>query len=232
VTDAAAWPPDWWAAVAERGASAWRGVEAQHVVATLRLVDTLQEQLVLEQLLEASKPAAPGTGPQHYLLNTPFRYRSPTESRFRRAGAAGIWYGAESLAAAAAEVAYWRWRFITASAGLRNEALVSEHTFFCASVQGQALDLTLPPWVLQRERWTQDRDYSATQALADAARPQGVQWLRYESVRSPGGFCVAVLVPGALQALDAALQQTWHCKATQNHVMLVHGAERHEWPYA
>ena len=33
---------------------AWRGVEAQHVVSTMRLVDSAAEQDLLEQLLEAS----------------------------------------------------------------------------------------------------------------------------------------------------------------------------------
>ena len=64
----------------------WRGVEAQHLVATMRLVDSLDEQAELERILEASKPPLPplrrvagpartAARPQHYLLNTPFRYR-------------------------------------------------------------------------------------------------------------------------------------------------------------
>jgi hypothetical protein len=164
----------------ERSAVAWRGVEAQHIVATMRLVDTLDEQAVLEQVLEASKPALrPAARPTHYLLSTPFRYRSPLPSRFRRAGAAGVWYGAETLQAAAAEVAYWRWRFLAASDGLRDQELMTEHTFFQAHVRGEAVDLTELPWVLQRARWTEDADYRATQELAQAARAGGVQWIRY-----------------------------------------------------
>ena len=34
----------------------WRVVEAQHVVSTMALVDTLAEQALLEQLLDDSKP--------------------------------------------------------------------------------------------------------------------------------------------------------------------------------
>ena len=37
----------------------WRGVEAQHQVATMRLVDTVDEQLALEEIIEASKPPIP-----------------------------------------------------------------------------------------------------------------------------------------------------------------------------
>jgi hypothetical protein len=216
----------------ERSALAWRGVEAQHIVATMRLVDTLDEQAVLEQVLEASKPAQrQAARPTHYLLSTPFRYRSPLPSRFRRAGAAGVWYGAETLQAAAAEVAYWRWRFLAASDGLRDRELMTEHTFFQAHVRGKAVDLTELPWVLQRPRWTEDADYRATQELAQAARAEGVQWIRYESVRHPDGRCAAVFDIEALRLPDPPVQQTWHCKTTLGSVLLVHGSDRFAWQF-
>ena len=220
------------ASATERSTLAWRGVEAQHIVATMRLVDTLDEQAVLEQVLEASKPALrePARA-RHYLLSTPFRYRSPLPSRFRRAGAAGVWYGAETLQAAAAEVAYWRWRFLSASDGLRDRELLTEHTFFQAQVRGKAIDLTEAPWVQQRARWTADADYSATQALAQAARARGVEWIRYESVRQPDGRCAAAFNVEALQLPEPPVQQTWHCKTTLGSVLLVHGAHRFSWRY-
>lgn len=50
-------------------------VESQEQVATLQLVDTLEEQALLEELLESSKPPVPADAePLHYLLKTPFRY--------------------------------------------------------------------------------------------------------------------------------------------------------------
>lgn len=64
---------------------AWRGVEAQHVASTMRLVDDPDEQLMLEQILEVSKPPKPAMKvPKHYLLATPFRYRPQHPSRFRQ----------------------------------------------------------------------------------------------------------------------------------------------------
>lgn len=41
---------------ASKSMLAWRGVEAQHVVSAMRLVDTAQEQDLLEVLLELSAP--------------------------------------------------------------------------------------------------------------------------------------------------------------------------------
>jgi hypothetical protein len=85
----------------------WRLVEAQHRVSTLKLVDTLDEQTLLENLIEKTKPAIPPEC-RHldYLFSTPFRYGAvhPHGSRFRRAGRTpGIYYAAEAPRTAVAE---------------------------------------------------------------------------------------------------------------------------------
>lgn len=237
--NAPAWHGGWFDSAAPRSMRAWRGVEAQHVVSTMRLVDTLDEQAVLEAVLERSKPAQSAAAAQkHYLLATPFRYRPRHGSRFRRPGALGIWYGAATLKTACAEVAYWRWRFLTDSAGLVGDELLTQHTFFSATVSGRALDLTAPPWSASTAHWTDPHDYRSTQALAEAARaiePHPIQWLHYASVRDAGGFCAAVLDVAALDQIDLAGQQTWACRTTRDSVRLVHGADRqdrHEWRFA
>lgn len=212
--------------------AAWRGVEAQHVVSTMRLVDTLAEQAELERLLERSKPALPAAAQGlHYLLSTPFRYRPLHGSRFRKAGALGVWYGAATLHTAAAEVAYWRWRFLMDSEALAEQALLTAHTFFEAQVQGRAIDLCQPPWLAHQAAWAHTSDYSRAQALAEAARQHTVQWLRYASVRDPGGVCAAVLDVQALSSTHPLQQQTWHCKTTRRVVMLVHGHDRASWDF-
>jgi hypothetical protein len=212
---------------------AWRGVEAQHVVSTMRLVDTAEEQNVLERLLESSKPPLPQmASPKHYLLSTPFRYRPQHHSRFRRAGTLGVWYGAEEIGAACAEVAYWRHRFILDSVPMLKTDLLTEHTFFQAKVEGRAIDLMSEPWVDASAAWTHGSDYTETQAVAEAARDSGVQWICYESVRSPTERCAAVLDVDALEMVDQGkTQQTWHCRATRTSVMMIHGADRYVWNF-
>ena len=228
-----AWHDDWLNTAAPRAQRAWRGVEAQHVVSTMRLVDTLAEQAVLEQVLERSKPALPAAAAgKHCLLSTPYRYRPRHGSRFRRPGTLGIWYGATALKTACAEVAYWRWRFLTDSAGLENDELLTEHTFFHAAVAGRAIDLTTRPWAAAAAQWMQPLDYAATQALAEAASERGVQWLHYASVRDAGGTCAAVLDIAALDDIDLASQQTWHCRTTRTSVRLIHGADGFEWRWS
>jgi hypothetical protein len=39
-----------------------------------------------------------------------------------------------------AEVAYWRWRFLQDSDGLRGDQVITEHTLFKASFAGVELD--------------------------------------------------------------------------------------------
>lgn len=233
MTDAV-WSPDWFnSGVAPKTMTAWRGVEAQHVVATMRLVDTPDEQAMLESLLEGSKPQAPAMkAPKHFLIFTPFRYRPQHPSRFRKGGTLGLWYGAEELFAACAEVAYWRHRFVLDSVGLAKGDVVTEHTFFQAAINGSAIDLMAPPWVSARAAWTHGSDYTHSQAVAEAAADRGVQWISYESVRAPGYRCAAVLDVEALDIVaNGTTQQTWHCKASLEAVMLVHGQDRYIWNF-
>lgn len=228
-----AWQEAWFEHAARRQLRAWRGVEAQHVVSTMRLVDTADEQAVLERILAGSKPPLPPAADGlHPLLAGPFRYRPRHGGRFRRPGGRGVWYGAASLRTACAEVAYWRWRFVTDSEGLRGDEVMTVHTFFQARVRGLALDLLAAPWNSAHARWTHPQDYTATQELADAALAHGVQWLRYASVRDPGGVCAAVFDAAALDGPQAGSLQTWHCRATADAVRLAHEGERLEWRFA
>ena len=227
----APWPDDWFASAAPARRELWRGVEAQHQVATMRLVDDLDEQHLLEQLLEASKPPLPaGCEGLHYLIATPFRYRSPWPSRFRRAEHAGCWYGADTPATVAAEIAHWRWRFFMDSDGLRSGRsgeLVNEFTFFRAHFSGTELDLSAPPWDAQRTQWRDPEGYEACHRLADLlrARSPAIDAIRYESARQEGARCQAVLAPRSLRLTQPQLQQTWACKVTARRVLFAHQGE-------
>ena len=187
----------------------------------MKLVDSLAEQGELESILEASKPALPAATGQHYLLSTPFRYPSPHPSRFRPAGALGVWYGAKSVETACTELAYWRWRFLMDSDGLRTSELIAEFSLFRAKVNGSAVDLSVEPWDTRRSDWTSD-DYSACLAVAAEARRREVHWIRYWSARDVAGHCGAVLDPGSLKAVELNKQQTWVCKVSATSALMRH----------
>src|SRR5204862_2427670 len=77
-------------------ASPWRAVEAQHQVSTRKLVDSAEEQELLEELIDRTKPPDMTAGKTHYLLATPFRYPPLRHgSRFGTRHERGIWYGSE-----------------------------------------------------------------------------------------------------------------------------------------
>ncbi|MEP6546492.1 MAG: RES family NAD+ phosphorylase [Gammaproteobacteria bacterium] len=187
----------------------WRAVEAQHIASTLRLVDSVEEQLLLERLLDASKPPVPpDAGDLHYLLATPFRYTSPVGSRFRAPANAGIWYGAEAQRTACAELGYWRWRFLRDSEVLQTLG-PSPQTVFRAGIDGHLVDLTEMPFKRSRVQWTHPDDYAASQAFAGVAREANVDAIRYESVRDPlHGAALAVLRP-CFKPRKPLEQQTW-----------------------
>lgn len=219
------WSPRWFRPTSSGKADLWRAVEAQHVISTMRLVDSAAEQELLERLLERNKPPLPAEAKGlAFLLSTPFRYVSAWPSRFRRAGEPGIWYGADKVETACAEVGYWRWRFLMDSDGLRGRRIFVEFTVFEARIAGVVVDLTKAPWVRAKTLWMNPADYAACHAMAAAARERGVQWLRYASVRDPAhGVCGAALEPRALSLPRPTVQQTWAARVQADMVAFSHG---------
>lgn len=166
-------------------------------------------QAVLEDILEEVKPQQPAeTSGLHWLLATPFRYRPlPPGSRFRRSDDPGVFYGAEERKTACAESGYWRLRFWRDSAHLSGQSKAIPITLFeFTAATRRALDLTLPPLVDYRELWTDPAEYTATQDLAETARQIGIETIRYESVRNPGGRCLAMLSPAVFKAVREPFQ--------------------------
>ncbi len=197
----------------ELACKVWRMVEAQHVVATAKLVDTRAEQELLEEILEERKPPVPGEAAAlHYLLFSPFRYdtRPPAGSRFRGINDPGVFYAAERVRTAAAEVAYWRWRFLQDTAGL-TRLQPCPFTAFSVPIRTTCIDLRDPPFATDAALWQHPTDYNATQAFGRTARDANLGAIRYQSVRDPDPhYCMAILTPRAFAAKkpDAAMQ-TW-----------------------
>ena len=195
--------------------SGWRAVEAQHQVASMRLVrGNLAGQAVLEQILDQAKPPLPkATAGLHWLLATPFRY-PPLKygSRFRRPFDPGVFYAGEDRRTACAEAGYWRLRFWLDSDGLHERtAEISLTLFQCHGKTEQSLDLTRPPLDEGHATWRHPADYSATQALAETARAAEIELLRYASARLDDGVCLAILSPAVFRGLRAfrGRQQGW-----------------------
>lgn len=183
------------------------------MVSTMVLVDTVGEQQLLEQLLDASKPPLPPECRRlHYLLATPFRYGAayPAGSRFRRAGLTpGVFYASLTLATAVAEMAFRRLLFFAESPGTPWPANAGEYTAFAVRFRTTAgLDLAAAPFDKPAGRWMHPTDYGACQSLAEAAREAGVQALRYPSARAAGRN-VALLTCRAFGSREPEERQAW-----------------------
>ncbi|YBV95650.1 RES family NAD+ phosphorylase [Phyllobacteriaceae bacterium JZ32] len=197
-----------------REGACWRLVEAQHRVSTMKLVDTLDEQALLEEALEATKPPLPPECRSlDYLLATPFRYgRYPGNSRFRRAGyTPGVFYGSEAMETAVAETAFYRLLFFAESPQTPWPRNALEFTAFQVKfATAAAIDLTAEPFVKDEAHWAHLTDYSACLSLSDAARAADVGLIRYRSVRDPkGGANLAILSCRVFASPRPARFATW-----------------------
>jgi hypothetical protein len=225
-------------------------VESQHIAATMKPVDDRAEQDLLKTLLESSKPAqvtarAAGIGAGarthrlDYLLATPFRY-DPRRggSRFRSETDPGVFHGAETVRTAAAELGYWRWRFLDDAVDLERLGPVP-HTAFRTAIATQAVDLQRPPFDTNAGLWQHPRDYGPTQRFArvvhethsqhrtqpdqsPAAEGPPVHGILYRSVHDPEpAWCLALLSPeGFAERRPQPDRQTWYLAVTPHEVML------------
>jgi len=202
---------------------AWRAVEAQHQVSTRKLVDSADEQQLLEELIDRAKPPDPTRGRIHYLLATPFRYPPlPHGSRFGTRHERGIWYGAESRGTVFAEVAYYRLVFLEgtrADLGLLTTQLTA---FSVRAHSSRGVDLVAAPFAAHRRAIANPVRYATPQTLGAAMRGAGVELFRYPSARDPKeGVNVGAFAPIVFGSAKPRGLETWHCTATRARVELV-----------
>jgi len=144
----------------------------------------------------------------------------PGGSRFRGPNDPGVFYGADQIRTACAELGYWRWRHLQDSPALAAMP-TKPQTVFQVKIEIDAVDLRAKPFARDRERWTDASDYAQCQGFGRIARAAGIGAIRYASVRDPRHeACCAVLSPAAFVPPIPLEQQTW---------MLSVGRERVIW---
>lgn len=194
-------------------------VEAQHLVSTRRLVDSADEQALLEQLIDRVKPPAPA-GPYfrglHYLLMTPFRHPPlPYGSRFGTRRERGLFYASEALHTTFAETAYYRFLFLSGSRAVLPRLMV-ELTAFRVHVRTQrGMDLSRPPFDKERARIASRTRYRDSQTLGAKMRGEGIKAFRYPSARDPErGTNIGVFTPKSFRGTRPHGEQVWLCDLT------------------
>ena len=225
--------PNIWTRCAERfepqrlSRPAWRAVESQHVTSTRKLVDSDDEQQVLEALIDTAKPPWP-TGRRfvglHYLLATPFRH-PPLRygSRFGTRRERGIFYCAEEQATVLAEKAYYVLLFLEGTEA-DIEPLTRPLTVFQVRVSTKkGADLSQAPFDAHVERISSPTSYRDSQPLGASMRAAGVAAFRFVSARDPeGGANIGLFEPifTTKQPINA---EQWICTATRSRVELKPG---------
>jgi len=201
----------------------WRAVEAQHQVSTRKLVDTADEQVLIEELIDRVKPPDPTHGRLHYLLATPFRYPPlPHGSRFGTRHERGIWYGAETRRTLFAEVAYYRLVFLEGTRADLGPVSTQLTAFTVRAHSARGVDLVAAPFASHRRAIANPVRYATPQALGAAMRAAGVELFRYPSARdAKDGVNVGAFTPIVFGTAKPRALETWHCTATRARVEVV-----------
>ncbi len=201
--------------------SLWRIVDAQYTASAMKLVDSRDEQDLLELLLMSRQSALPDAFRRlDPLLAAPFRTPALRPgSRFRAATDPGVFYGAPLVDTACAEQGYWRWKFLHDAIDLEELKPVA-HTAFQSDAATLAIDVREPPFARDATQWQDRQSYAATQALARSARTANLGAIRYASVRDPAQReCVALLTPAAFTALTPhPVRETWWLRVRRHEV--------------
>ena len=201
----------------------WRVVEAQHVISTRKLVDSDDEQQLLEELIDEVKPSLPydeECRAYHYLLWTPFRY-PPLQygSRLGSYERRGIWYGSESLETAFAEKAYYTFLF---RSGSKADFGVFEVpiTAFCIPVLStRGADLIQPPFKAFESQLMAPDSYQVSQEIGSGLRDISVETISFQSARCPArGMNLAVIQLTAFQQKIPDTSSTWFCVSSDTTV--------------
>jgi hypothetical protein len=174
-----------------------------------------QELGVLSQVPPADRVSGPGAT----LIMAAFTHLNPEGSRFSD-GSYGVYYAADTLDTAVAEVSHHRARFLARTAEpeidvdlrwIQADLCQPAHDLRIAALPASAGSSDQPsdqppdqPRKLAADRsadWAavyHPEQYAAGQALGRALRTAGSCALAYDSVRRAGGHCVAVFVARAL----------------------------------
>jgi RES domain-containing protein len=134
--------------------------------------------------------------PHAAFINASFAYSKPSEpNRFN--ASRGAWYAALEVMTCIKEVAYHMADFLGKSGLYKG---VVDYAELFASMAGEFVDLrqTASHPCLNPDPAI---GYPLGNAVADAARAQGLNGIIYPSVRQPGGTCIVALWPHAVQSV-------------------------------
>lgn len=199
---------------------AWRIVESQYRIATRKLVDSREEQEILEEEIESQKPIFPGSYEgYHYLLSTPFRYPPLKHgSRFGTRYEPSLWYGSVNLETALAEKAYYRFLLLSESDVEFDELPISYSAFQAEIETRKGINLTKFPFSSFKDEISKKDSYASSQPLGNKMREANIVVFFFTSARCPkDGRNVSLFLPeGFKKKMPNEPFQTWQGTVTNS----------------
>jgi hypothetical protein len=216
---------------------AWRVVENQYENSTRKLVDSDEEQALLEQLIDQKakppRPAGPEFKRLSYLLYTPFRHPPLRRgTRFGRRDERSLFYGAREIHTALAEVAYYRLLFLEGTRADLSTTIVRLSAFTAKIDAAKAMDFTVPPFDAHRAAISSKTSYSVSQELGRAMREAAIDACSFFSARDLNeGVNYALFTPCFASKTHGAIRG-WSCVFNRKLVEMkkTHGTERYSFP--
>lgn len=203
--------------------SVLRIVETQEYAATTKLVESLDEQHLLEELLDEVKPPyKENTQQLHYLISTPFRYPPLLHgSRFGGVLMPSYFYGSEKVETMLTECAYYRFIFLDDMTVPYTKTVNSEHMSFSVNVNSSAMaDLTKisSPDII--DSLMSPYHYQFSQTLGKIlTQEKSYDLIRYFSARDKNnGVNVALTSPDQITSTQPEKCTNWICQTTTNQV--------------
>lgn len=139
----------------------------------------------LSLVAPGERVSGPGTTP----IMASFTHLNPEGSRFAD-GTFGAYYAARDMATSIAESAHHRAIFL---ARTREAAGEIDMRSYLADIRADVVDLR--GYGRSKPDLMHPDSYAASQAFARAQRARGAGGIVYDSVRRPGGLCVAIFRP-------------------------------------
>jgi hypothetical protein len=154
--------------------------------------------------LQLVPPAERVTGAGSTMVMAAFTHLNPEGSRFSD-GSYGVYYAAQTLATAIAEVSHHRAVFL---ARTHEPAIDVDLRAITATVDAELHDLR--DLGKRGAELFDPNDYGPPQALGRQLRDAGSWGVQFPSVRDPGGLCVGVFRPRALRQARATTHIALH----------------------
>ena len=223
---------DWEKVIRPIHGTLYRLVESQEQIATRQLLDTLEEQALLEEMLDAVKPPYPeNMAHLHYLLKSPFRY-PPLKwgSRFGRTFEPSLFYGGCSVEVTLVESAYYRFIFWHSMQAPPPKSIMrSVHTLFSVDYKTQkGVQLQYAPFDQYHDALRHPSNYSFAQSLGTVMRSLHVEVFEYCSARTnqelktnekKQGICVGLFAADAFCSNQPKERQQWFCDMSAGEII-------------